>query len=57
MRLFAPEFYKMRRAFEVLGRPPYPHRAAIAEALHETRALVPDAWGLPEYLRHTSLNG
>jgi uncharacterized protein YbjT (DUF2867 family) len=57
MRLFAPEFYKMRRAFEVNGRPPYRYQAAIDEALRETRALVPDAWGLPEYLRQASLNG
>ncbi len=57
MRLFVPEFYKMRRGFEALGRPPYPHREAIDEALRETRALVPDAWGLLEYLRQASLNG
>jgi uncharacterized protein YbjT (DUF2867 family) len=57
MRLFVPEFYKMRRAFETVGRPPYPHRAAIDEAMRETRALVPDAWGLPEYLRHANLSG
>lgn len=57
MRLFAPEFYKMRRSMERVGRPPYPHQAAIDEALRETRALVPDAWGLPEYLRQASLNG
>lgn len=57
MRLFAPEFYKMRRAFEALGRPPYPRQAAIDEALRETRVVVPDAWGLPEYLRQANLNG
>lgn len=57
MRVLVPEFYKMRRAMERTGRPPYPFQAAIDEALRETRALVPDAWGLPEYLRQASLNG
>jgi uncharacterized protein YbjT (DUF2867 family) len=57
MRWFAPEFYKMRRGMERVGRPPYPHRAAIDDALRETRALVPDARGLLEYLRQAGLNG
>ena len=41
MRLFSPEFYKMRKGAEEAGRPPFPHRVGIEKALKETREMVP----------------
>jgi len=49
MRLFAKEFYKMRLAFETMGRPPFPH--SFDEALQTTTALVGQPTTLEQYLR------
>jgi hypothetical protein len=49
MWLFAREFYKMRRHFEALGRPPYP--PPFAEYMTETRRLYPAALTMETYLR------
>ncbi len=49
MRLFAKEFYKMRIAFEKMGRPPYP--PGLDEALRDTTELVPSQTTLEDYLR------
>lgn len=49
MRIFAPEFYKMRMAFEALGRPPFP--ATYLESVKTTRELLPDVWSIEDYVR------
>lgn len=49
MRLFAPEFYKMRLAFEAFGRPPFP--AEYLESIETTRKLLPDVWSIEDYVR------
>jgi uncharacterized protein YbjT (DUF2867 family) len=49
MRIFAPEFYKMRLGFEEFGRPPFP--AAYLESVEATRALLPDVWSIEDYVR------
>jgi len=49
MRLFAPEFYKMRIAFETLGRRPFP--SAYTEAVESTRKLLPNFWSVEDYVR------
>jgi uncharacterized protein YbjT (DUF2867 family) len=54
MRLFVPEFYKMRRAFEEMGRPPFRYQAEIDRAMTETRELNPGLWSLEAYLRQAT---
>jgi uncharacterized protein YbjT (DUF2867 family) len=49
MRLFAPEFYKMRLGFEAFGRPPFP--PTYLESVEATRALLPDVWTVEDYVR------
>jgi uncharacterized protein YbjT (DUF2867 family) len=49
MRLFAPEFYKMRLGFEAFGRPPFP--ATYLESVEATRKLLPDVWSIEDYVR------
>lgn len=49
MRIFAPEFYKMRLGFEKFGRPPFP--AEYLESVESTRQLLPDAWSMEDYVR------
>jgi uncharacterized protein YbjT (DUF2867 family) len=49
MRIFAPEFYKMRLGFEEFGRPPFP--AAYLESVESTRKLLPDVWSMEDYVR------
>jgi uncharacterized protein YbjT (DUF2867 family) len=49
MRLFAPEFYKMRLAFEKLGRRPFPR--AYEQAVEQTRKLLPDCWTIEDFVR------
>lgn len=49
MRLFAKEFYKMRKAFEENGRPPI--RPELTDAVRETRELIPDHLALDTYLK------
>src|SRR5262249_3681701 len=49
MRLFAPEVYKMRVAFEENGRPPI--RRELTDAVRETETLVPDHLTLDTYLK------
>lgn len=49
MRIFAPEFYKMRIGFETFGRPPFP--PPYLEAVETTRKLLPDAWSIEDYVR------
>jgi uncharacterized protein YbjT (DUF2867 family) len=49
MRIFAPEFYKMRIGFEMLGRRPFP--SAYTEAVESTRKLLPNFWTLEDYVR------
>ncbi len=49
MRLFAPEFYKMRKGFEMLGRPPFP--GPYLEGVETTCKLLPDAWSIEDYVR------
>jgi len=48
MRLFAPEFWKMRRAFEKHGRPPYPPE--IDRWVAETRALCAEPTTMERFL-------
>ncbi|MCC6668028.1 MAG: NmrA/HSCARG family protein [Polyangiaceae bacterium] len=48
MRLFAREFFTMRRAFEKYGRPPYP--GLYADAMAETLRWVPDVTTLEKFL-------
>ncbi|HKP60374.1 MAG TPA: NmrA/HSCARG family protein [Polyangiales bacterium] len=55
MRLFASEFYVMRIKMEQGGRAPYPLRSHLDEALHATRSLVPEPWGIEDYLRASGL--
>lgn len=50
MLVAAPEFYRMRRALEEAGRPPYRHEAALRRALEDTRRLVPDVWSMERWL-------
>jgi uncharacterized protein YbjT (DUF2867 family) len=49
MRLFAREFYKMRKAFEENGRPPI--RRELTDAVRETHELIPDHLTLDTYLK------
>jgi nucleoside-diphosphate-sugar epimerase len=49
MRIFAPEFYKMRQAFEQMGRPPFP--PLYDETLRDTTALIGQPTTLEEFLR------
>lgn len=49
MRLFVPEFFKMRDAFEKMGRPPYP--PIYDEAMRDTTKLVGQLTTLEEFLR------
>ncbi len=49
MRIFAPEFYKMREGFEKFGRPPFP--ATYLENVESTRQLLPDVWSMEYYVR------
>jgi hypothetical protein len=49
MRLFAREFYTMRRGFEQYGRPPY--RQELAGYIDETRQLWPDTMKMESFLR------
>jgi hypothetical protein len=49
MRIFAPEFYKMRLGFEQFGRPPFP--ATYIESVESTRKLLPDVWSMEDYVR------
>ena len=49
MRLFAPEFYKMRVAFEESGRPPI--RPELTDAVRQTNELLPDHLTLDSYLK------
>jgi len=49
MRLFAPEFYKMRLGFEAFGRPPFP--ATYLESVESTHKLLPDVWSMEDYVR------
>jgi len=49
MRIFAPEFYKMRVGFEKFGRPPFP--AEFLESIESTRQLLPDVWSMQDYVR------
>ena len=49
MRLLAPELYRMRVGFEQQGRPPHP--PAYPRALAQTRAVVPNAWSIEDFLR------
>lgn len=49
MRLFAPEFYRMRRTFEAAGRPPFP--PVYDAGLRETAALISPATTLEAFLR------
>ena len=49
MRLFAPEFYKMRRTFEEAGHPPFP--PFYEAGLRETAALIGQATTLEAFLR------
>jgi uncharacterized protein YbjT (DUF2867 family) len=57
MRLFAPEFYKMRRGFEQVGRPPFPQQSKIDEALTTTRRMVPGFWTVGRYLAAAGFAG
>lgn len=50
MRLFAPEFYKMRVGAEEAGRPPFKHAAAIEKALKQTREMVPGYMSVEKYV-------
>ncbi len=49
MRFFAPEFYKMRKGFEMLGRPPFP--GPYLEGVETTRKLLADARTIEDYVR------
>jgi len=49
MWAFAREFYSMRRAFELYGRPPYPPQ--FATYLDETRRLWPHAMTMERFLQ------
>lgn len=49
MRIFAPEFYKMRLAFEKFGRRPSP--PAYEEAVEMTRKLLPDCWTIEDFVQ------
>ena len=49
MRLFAKEFFKMRKAFEENGRPPIP--PVLTDAVRETEALIPNHLTLDTYLK------
>jgi uncharacterized protein YbjT (DUF2867 family) len=49
MRIFAPEFYKMRLGFEKFGRPPFP--ATYLESVESTHKLLPDVWSIEDYVR------
>jgi uncharacterized protein YbjT (DUF2867 family) len=51
MRLFAPEFYKMRLGFEAAGRPPFPQQKQLDDAMAKTREIHPGVWTLEAYLR------
>lgn len=55
MRVMAPEFFKMRRALEAAGRPPYPYRSALQRALEDTRRMVSDVWSLQRYFEASGL--
>ena len=49
MRIFSPEFYKMRLGFEKFGRAPFP--ATYLESIESTRQLLPDVWSMENYVR------
>ena len=49
MRLFAPEFFAMRHAFEKYGHPPFP--PALEQALADTRTLCPTVTSMEAHLR------
>ncbi|HEY4491996.1 MAG TPA: NmrA/HSCARG family protein [Acidobacteriota bacterium] len=49
MRLFAKEFYVMRKAFESWGRPPY--RKEILESIDFCRKQYPFLWTVEQYLK------
>jgi uncharacterized protein YbjT (DUF2867 family) len=49
MRLFAPEFYKMRRTFEEAGHPPFPR--LYDAGLRDTAALIGQPTTLEAFLR------
>ncbi|MEW6185784.1 MAG: NmrA/HSCARG family protein [Thermodesulfobacteriota bacterium] len=48
MRLFAKEFYIMRKAFEDFGKPPY--REDIQELIKECRAIYPGLMSMEQHL-------
>ena len=50
MRIFAPEFYKMRRSFEQAGRPPFPYQVGIDQAMTATRELISGPRNLERHL-------
>jgi uncharacterized protein YbjT (DUF2867 family) len=51
MRVFVPEFYKMRRGFEEAGEPPFPQQAAIDAARAATKELLPLPRNLEQHLK------
>lgn len=55
MLVLAPEFFRMRRALEKAGRPPFPYETHLRQAMADTRRIVADAWSLREWLRASGL--
>ena len=51
MRIFVPEFYKMRRGIEQMGRPPFEYQKGVDQGLAATRALNPGVWSLQAFLK------